>query len=98
METEKVIKKPVFSETSLDQAANGRFTFEVALEANKKEIARAVENSFDVDVLSVKTRIIKGKRSRIRGTSRERLGKKIKKATVELEKDQKISAFEVTKK
>lgn len=98
METNKVIKKPIFSELSLDDASKGKFTFEVDINANKKEIAKAVESNFDVDVLSVRTRISKGKRIRIRGTSRETVGKHIKKATVSLAKDQKISAFEVGKK
>lgn len=98
METNKVIKKPIFSEFSLDEASKGRFTFEVDINANKKEIAKAVEKNFEVDVVAVRTRISKGKRIRIRGTSRETEGKHIKKATVELVKDQKIPAFDVGKK
>ena len=63
----------------------------------KKQIAKAVEKEFKVDVLSVKTIVLKGKRVRIRGTNREKTGEIIKKAVVQLKKDQKISVFEVAK-
>ncbi|MEX0622195.1 MAG: 50S ribosomal protein L23 [Candidatus Woykebacteria bacterium] len=85
------------TEKSLQEAADGKYTFEVELAANKKEIAKGVEKTFKVDVVDVKTRILKGKRKRIRGTFVERAGPKIKKATVRLGKDQKISVFEVSK-
>jgi len=97
MEEPEVLKKPIFSEKSLKEVTKGRYTFEVAKEANKKQIAKAVEKEFKVDVLSVRTSVLKGKRVRIRGTNRDKTGKIIKKAVVQLKKDQKISAFEVAK-
>ncbi|OGY30560.1 MAG: 50S ribosomal protein L23 [Candidatus Woykebacteria bacterium RIFCSPLOWO2_01_FULL_41_12] len=97
MEEPEVLKKPIFSEKSLKEVTKGRYTFEVAKEANKKQIAKAVEKEFKVDVLSVKTIVLKGKRVRIRGTNREKTGEIIKKAVVQLKKDQKISVFEVAK-
>ena|SRR3989344_5660690 len=97
MEDPRVLKKPIFSEKALKEVTKGRYTFEVATEANKKQIAKAVEKEFKVDVLSVRTSVLKGKRVRIRGTNRDKTGKIIKKAVVQLKKDQKISAFEVAK-
>ncbi len=90
----RIIKRPVLSEKSLRQATEDKYTFEVDLKANKYQIAQAVKKSFGVDVLSVRTRILKGKRVRIRGTRLERPGPIRKKATVEITKGQKISAFE----
>lgn len=90
----KVIKQPILSEKSLQDARYGKFTFEVDLKANKKKIADAVQEAFKVDVLDVKTRILKGRRVRVRGTFRQKETGKIKKATVKLASGQKISVFE----
>lgn len=89
-----IIKKPVLSEKSLQDAADGKFTFEVDLRSNKKEIASEVHKAFNVDVVNVRTRISKGKRHRVRGTSLERESSKVKKATVKVKSGQKISIFE----
>ena len=66
--TATTIKKPILTEKSLQDAAEGKFTFEVELKADKKTITKAVKEEFNVDVLAVRTRILKGKRVRIRGT------------------------------
>lgn len=97
MKNYKIIKRPVLSEKSLKDASNGEYTFEVDLKANKKEIAKAVGEAFGVDVKSVRTRIAKGKRVRLRGRSQEREGEKIKKASVKLPTGEKIAGFDVSK-
>jgi len=94
MVTHRVIKRPVLTEKSLQEATEGKYTFEVDLAANKKEIAQAVKKAFSVDVLAVSTRIVKGRRVRIRGTKLMRAGSKFKKATVKVAAGQKIPAFE----
>ncbi|OGY24176.1 MAG: 50S ribosomal protein L23 [Candidatus Woykebacteria bacterium RBG_13_40_15] len=94
MEINRVIKKPLLSEKSFQDAASGKFSFVVDLKANKKEIGKAVGKNFKVDVLSVATRISKGKRVKLRGRNQERKGSKVKIATVRLGKDQKIQIFE----
>ena len=94
---ERVIKKPVLTEESLQKVVDGRYTFEVDLKADKKSIAEEVAKTFKVDVLGVRTRISKGKRLRIRGTFREKRGSKLKKATVTIASGQKISVFETGK-
>lgn len=78
----------------MQEATTGKYTFEVALEANKGQIARAVKSSFDVDVLEVRTRTLKGKRARVRGTRLTKESSPIKKATVVVAPGQKISVFE----
>jgi large subunit ribosomal protein L23 len=94
MNRKKVLRKPIFTEKSFREATNGKYTFEVDTEATKKEVARVVEEIFEVDVLEVKTQIVKGRRARIRGTKLTRPGKIIKKAVVRLASGQKIPVFE----
>ncbi len=50
-----VIIAPVVTETSMDEAANRKYTFKVAKTANKTEIKAAVEEAFGVDVVKVNT-------------------------------------------
>lgn len=61
MDAHDIIKKPVLTEKSYAGIANKVYTFEVAKEANKIEIARAVEEIFDVKVARVNTLNVKGK-------------------------------------
>lgn len=93
----RIIKKPVLTEKSLQDAAEGRYTFVVEMGSNKKSIASEVKKTFNVDVLGVRTRILKGKRRRVRGTRLEKKGPAVKKATVRVASNQKISIFEASK-
>ena len=93
----RIIKKPVLTEKSLQDAAKGKYTFVVETGSNKKAIASEVKKAFNVDVLDVKTRILKGKRRRVRGTRLEKKGPAVKKATVRVASNQKISIFEASK-
>lgn len=95
MESSKVIVKPVLTEKSLTEAAGGEYTFEVATGVNKKEIARAVKDLFKVDVVSVTTRITKGKSRRVLKNRKRAPITPFKKATVKVGKEQKIDIFEV---
>lgn len=63
---EEIIIKPVITEKSNDEMQSGKYTFEVNKKATKVEIAKAVENLFDVKVLNVNTMIVKGKTKRVR--------------------------------
>ncbi|HCG61232.1 MAG TPA: 50S ribosomal protein L23, partial [Collinsella sp.] len=53
-------------ERSFDMQEYNRFTFEVAKTASKIEIAKAVEEIFDVKVLRVNTLTVKPKTKRVR--------------------------------
>jgi large subunit ribosomal protein L23 len=98
MEALKVILKPVITEKALAEADNGEYTFEVDTHSTKGEIAKAIKKIFEVDVVSVKTRVTKNRSRRVlRSRQRTTLGP-IKKATVKIGKDQKIDIFEVKEK
>ena len=60
-----IIKKPVVTEKSMDGTKGKAYTFIVATDANKIEIKTAVEEIFNVEVLSVNTMNIKGKLKRV---------------------------------
>ncbi len=95
METAKVIIKPLLTEKSLVDAAKGDYSFVVDKRATKGEIRKAVKEKFSVDVLSVKTRITKGRTRRVfRSREKTTVGPK-KTATVRVGKEQKIDLFEV---
>lgn len=48
-----VLLKPVISERSMDDAQAKKYTFKVAVDANKTEIKAAVEEAFGVEVIRV---------------------------------------------
>ena len=61
----KVLLNPVVSEkSSIVADANGQYTFKVATDATKREIARAVEKLFEVEVEAVQVVNVKGKQKR----------------------------------
>ncbi len=95
METAKVILKPHITEKSLVDAAKGEYSFVVDLRATKGEIRKAVKERFSVDVVSVRTRTVKGRTRRVfRSREKTVLGPR-KTATVRVGKEQKIDLFEV---
>ena len=61
-----VIIRPVVSERSFDLMSQSKYTFEVAKQAPKEEIAAAVEKLFGVHVLKVNTINVKPKTKRVR--------------------------------
>lgn len=87
-----IIIKPIITEHSMEALASGKYTFKVAKDANKIEIAKAVEELFNVKVAKVNTISVKGKQ--------KRMGRSIgyrpdwKKAIVTLEGDKTIEFFE----
>ena len=60
-----IIIKPIITEASMDGIAEKKYTFQVAKDATKPEIARAVEEMFKVEVLSVNTINMKKKPKRL---------------------------------
>lgn len=61
----EIILKPVISEKSMSGLQNKKYTFEVAVDSNKIEIAKAVEEIFKVKVAKVNTITLKGKEKRV---------------------------------
>ncbi len=89
-----IIIKPVLTEKSYAEMANRKYTFQVAIGANKTEIKQAIETVFDgVKVESVNTMRTMGKMKR-QGRTQGRTPE-VKKAIVTLKKDSKgIEFFE----
>ncbi len=88
-----VIIRPLITEkTNIQKETSNQFTFEVDRRANRIEIKRAIENIFKVNVASVRTIQVKGKRKR-RGRI---IGKRRdwKKAIVTLRPGERIEFFE----
>ena len=60
-----IILKPVITEKSMDGISSKRYTFKVASDATKPEIAWAVEELFGVEVAKVNTINMKNKPKRL---------------------------------
>ena len=86
-----IIRGPVLTEKSYDQIPLKKYSFEVAIDANKVEIKKAVEEIFGVQVDSVNTMIHKGKEKRQGYTSGRTA--KVKKAVITLKEDSKPIEF-----
>ena len=87
-----IIKRPIITEQSMEAATFKKYTFEVAKDANKIEIAKAVEEIFGVKVAKVNTLNMQGKEKR---TGRFPAGRRPswKKAMVTLTEDSKTIEF-----
>ena len=89
-----VIIRPIITEQSMEQTEMKRYTFEVAKSANKIEIAKAIEEIFDVRVIKVTTTTIHAKEKRV-GANPSGMTATRKKAVVKLSADSKnIEIFE----
>ncbi len=90
-EPQSVIIRPVMTEKAVSGQEKLAYTFQVALDANKKDIKYAVEKLFPVKVKDVRTLRVKGKYRRYRMT----LGRKQdwKKAVVTLAEGYRIDVM-----
>ena len=87
-----VIIRPIITEQSMEDLDIKKYVFEVAKDANKVEIAKAVESLFDVKVAKVNTISVKGKKKRLGRSVGYRPDRK--KAIVTLEGDKTIEFFD----
>ena len=60
-----IVLRPIISEQSTEHVELKKYVFEVARDANKIEIKKAVEEIFDVEVTKVTTLNMKGKKKRV---------------------------------
>ncbi|HAL56270.1 MAG TPA: 50S ribosomal protein L23 [Bacteroidetes bacterium] len=91
-----ILKRPIVTEKITAMQEKRQYAFEVTTEANKIEIAQAIEKKFKVTVLGVRTIVMKGKRkSQLTRRGRfEGRTNKWKKAVVTLKEGDKIDYFE----
>ena len=66
MDPREIIIRPIISEHSYDLMEDNKYTFEVHKDANKIEVAKAIEAIFDVKVTKVNTLNVKPKPKRMR--------------------------------
>ena len=89
-----ILLKPVISEQSMEHGDLKKYVFEVARDANKIEIRKAVEEAFGVKVAKVTTLHVRGKQRR-NGAYPAGMTAARKKAVVRLTEDSKtIELFE----
>lgn len=89
-----VIIRPIITEQSMEDLDIKKYAFEVAKDANKVEIAQAVEKVFGVKVIKVTTENVRGKSKR-QGAYPQGKTASWKKAVVKLSADSKsIELFE----
>ena len=89
-----IVIRPIITEQSLEDLDIKKYAFEVAKDANKVEIKKAIEEIFGVTVIKVNTLNVRGKEKR---TGAYPKGKTAswKKAVVKLSEDSKnIELFE----
>ena len=87
-----IVLAPVITEKSMAGIADKKYTFKVATDATKIDIANAVEELFGVKVAKVNTINYDGKTKRM-GAGRPGTRKSWKKAYVQLTKDSKTIEF-----
>lgn len=92
MDARDVIIRPLVTEKSTDLMQENKYTFEVALAADKAQIRRAVEKIFKVQVLKVNTLRQRGKKRRMGRFVGKRPDRK--KAIVQVALGQRIEIFE----
>lgn len=92
----EILKRPIVTEKLTALQEKGQYAFEVASNANKITIARAVEKKFNVTVLAVRTMRHKGK-AKSQLTKKGRFAGRTsawKKAIVRLKEGDKIEFFQ----
>ena len=89
-----VIIRPIITEQSMEDLDIKKYVFEVAKDAGKIEIKKAIEEIFDVKVIKVTTTTIQAKEKRV-GANSSGMTATRKKAVVKLSADSKnIEIFE----
>ncbi|PIZ62068.1 50S ribosomal protein L23 [Candidatus Roizmanbacteria bacterium CG_4_10_14_0_2_um_filter_39_13] len=86
MKINTIVKHPLITEKSTQQAAKGVYLFDVSRDANKHQVAETIERLYEVTVKSVKVIVRKGKEKRV--------GKKMKTKQMP---DRKIAYVTVSK-
>jgi large subunit ribosomal protein L23 len=95
MHSYEVLRRPVITEKNTMLNAEGKYIFEVARDANKMDVKRAVEEIFNVEVAKVNVINVHGKMRRSLGRRRTMgLTRSWKKAIVTLKPGHRIELYE----
>ena len=92
MNLHEVLRRPAITEKNTALQTQGKYVFEVAGEANKRQVKQAIEAAFKVSVTAVNVTTVPGKE--------KRMGRRLvqtpswKKAVVTLKPGDKIELFE----
>jgi len=92
MRINNTILKPIITEKSVSQATE--YVFKVNKKASKGSVANEVEKLYGVNVVDVRTMIVRGKKKRLGRTNKYKTAENWKKAIVSLKDGQKIEVFE----
>lgn len=92
MHLSEVLRRPLITEKNTILQTQGKFAFEIARKANKREVKLAVEKAFKVKVLTVNVLTVPGKTRRV--GRRQVLMPSWRKAFVTLQPGDKIELFE----
>jgi len=92
MDARDVVIRPLVTEHSTSLMAQNKYSFEVALNATKTQVKRAIEEIFNVKVVKVNTVRVRGKLKRMGRYEGRRPDRK--KAIVQLAEGQTIEVFE----
>lgn len=93
-----ILLRPIMTEKSMKLAAKKEYTFEVASDANSKQITKEVADKFKVDVLSVQIINLHGKKKMQKRVRKSYQTTGFKKAIIRIKKDQVITLFETAVK
>lgn len=94
MDLNDVLVRPIITEKSMREAGLGRFSFQINIQARKAQIRQAIEKNFNVNVHSIETLIVKGRKTRVGRKRRQVSLAPWKKAIAKLAPGQKIDLFE----
>ena len=84
-----ILRRPIISEKAAKLSESNGVAFEVACDATKEDVARAVQAIYNVKPTKVNIVVVKGKVKTFRGRSTG-TQRKVKKAYVSLPKDAKL--------
>lgn len=88
------IISPIVTEKAMKASEGGKYSFIVANRSTKTDIKNAIKSMFKVNVVEVRTMVVKGKKIRV-GMRRIEIAKpRWKKALVKLKKGEKIGILE----
>jgi len=90
-----VVLKPRMSEKAYAMSSNSVYVFDVDKSVNKHEVTDAVEETYGVTVINIRTIIVKGKAKRLYRNRRYENGRRsdVKKAYVTLKEGDAIPIF-----